>query len=95
MACAIHSGPGRGWPSRQVVGHIRPWCLPVAGKKRIVLKTKSAKGADLLAATVKSGLVVSNGLRSRVRKHPKVAIVLRATEVGGKTYKQRVRVPAR
>jgi hypothetical protein len=24
----------RGWPSRQVVGHIRPWCLPVAGKKR-------------------------------------------------------------
>ena len=69
--------------------------LPVAGKKRIVLKTKSAKGAQLLAATVRSGLVVSKHLRSRVKRHPKVTIVLKATEVGGKAYTQRQRVTVR
>jgi hypothetical protein len=69
--------------------------LPVATKRRIVLRTKSKKGADLLAATVKPGLVVSSSLRKRVRKHPKVTIVLRATDVSGKTFTLRRRVPLR
>jgi hypothetical protein len=69
--------------------------LPVAGKRRIVLRTKSVKGAASLAATVKPGLVVSKGLRSRVKRHPKVTVVLRATDVSGKTFTLRKRVPVR
>jgi hypothetical protein len=35
--------------------------------------------------TRKGALKVSKKLRKRVRKHPKVKVVLRITEVGGRT----------
>jgi hypothetical protein len=69
--------------------------LAKVAKRRLTLRTKRAKGADFLTATVKPGLVASSKLRGRARKHPKVTIVLRATDVSGKTFTLRKRVTVR
>ena len=67
----------------------------LSGKRTLTLRTKSAAGAASIAATVsKRALKVSSGLRRRVSKHPRVTVVLRMTEVGGRvtTLRKRVRV---
>jgi hypothetical protein len=64
-------------------------------KRRLTLRTKRARGADFLTATVKPGLAVSDSLRRRASKHPKVTVVLRATDVSGKTFTLRKRVTVR
>lgn len=69
--------------------------LATARKRLIKLTTKSKKGAPSLAATVRPGLAVSSSLKRRVRKHPKVTIVLRVTDVSGKTFTLRKRVTVR
>jgi hypothetical protein len=61
------------------------------GKRVLRVRTRSAKGAARIAATVSRGaLRVSPKLRARVAKHPKV----RVTDVRGRSYKlaKRVRV---
>lgn len=56
----------------------------LGGTRLLRLRAPSAAGLTSIAATVRKGaLKVSAALRSRVRKHPKVTIVLRITEVGG------------
>jgi hypothetical protein len=62
--------------------------------KRLVLT--SSKGAAQIAATVTRGaLRVSPSLRKRVKNHPKLRVVLRVTDVKGKTFTITKRVSAR
>jgi hypothetical protein len=68
----------------------------LSGKRTLKLRSKSATGKPSIAATVyKGALKVSPGVRKRVRKHPKVKIVLKITEVGGRTTKLTKRVKLR
>jgi hypothetical protein len=70
--------------------------VTLSGKRTLRLRTKSATGAATVAASVsKRALKVSAGLRKRVKKHPKVTVVLRVTEVGGRVTTLRKRVKVR
>jgi hypothetical protein len=68
----------------------------LAGKRLLRLKAKSATGVTSVAAAVRKGaLKVSTKLRRRVGKHPKVTVVLRITEIGGRVTTLRKRVALR
>jgi hypothetical protein len=68
----------------------------LSGKRTLRLRAKSATGLAAIAATVRKGaLKVSPAARGRVRKHPKVTVVLRVTEVGGRVTTLRKRVALR
>jgi hypothetical protein len=68
----------------------------LGGKRTLRLRTKSSAGLASIAASVRKGaLKVSSRLRRRVGKHPKVTIVLRVTEVGGRVTTLRKRVALR
>jgi hypothetical protein len=68
----------------------------LSGKRTLRLRTKSTAGLASIAASVRKGaLKVSSTLRRRVGKHPKVTIVLRVTEVGGRVTTLRKRVALR
>jgi hypothetical protein len=95
LAISVSGGLSFRRPLRVGVRGVSAIKLKGVGKRRITLRTKRAKGADFLTATVKPGLAVSSRLRRRVRKHPKVTIVLRATDVSGKTFTLRKRVTVR
>jgi hypothetical protein len=70
--------------------------VTLSGKRSLRLRTKSTAGATTIAASVsKRALKVSAGLRKRVKKHPKVTVVLRVTEVGGRVTTLRKRVKVR
>ena len=67
----------------------------LSGKRTLRLRSKSATGLASIAASVRKGaLKVSPGVRKRVRKHSKVKLVLRVTEVGGRvtTLKKSVKL---
>lgn len=68
----------------------------LSGRRTLRLRTKSTAGLASIAASVRKGaLKVSSTLRRRVGKHPKVTIVLRVTEVGGRVTTLRKRVALR
>jgi hypothetical protein len=68
----------------------------LSGKRLLKLRTKSATGAASIGAIVSKGaLRVSAALRRRVSKHPKVTVVVRVTEVGGRVTTLRKRVTLR
>jgi hypothetical protein len=61
-----------------------------------VLQLRSTVPAARIGAVVKGGaLRVSAGLRRRLGKSPKLTVVLRATDAGGKAYTLKKRVTAR
>jgi hypothetical protein len=95
LAIALPDGLTYKHPLKVAVKGTSSIGLTVAGKRLITLLTKSAKGAPSLAAVVKPGLVVSRSLQRRVRRHPKVTVVLRVTDVSGKTFTLRKRVTVR
>jgi hypothetical protein len=65
------------------------------GKKTLRLRAKSATGAAAIGAVVSKGaLRVSSSLRRRAKKHPKLRVVLRVTDVSGKVYTLTKRVAA-
>lgn len=68
----------------------------LSGKHTLKLRTKSAKGAAKIAAVLSKGaLKVSKGLRGRIRKHPKVTVKVKVTEVGGRVTTLRKSVTVR
>jgi hypothetical protein len=68
----------------------------LSGKRVLRLRTKSASGAATIGALVSKGaLRVSSGLRGRVAKHPKVTVIVRVTEVGGRLTTLRKAVTVR
>jgi hypothetical protein len=68
----------------------------LGGTRLLRLRAQSVAGLTSIAATVRNGaLKVSPALRGRVRKHPKVTIVLRIAEVGGRVTTLRKSVALR
>jgi hypothetical protein len=66
------------------------------GNKTLRLRAKSADGVAQLGARVTRGaLLVGAGLRKQLSKHPKLLLVVRVTDVDGKTFTLRNRVAAR
>jgi hypothetical protein len=71
-----------------------PKGLSVRGHRTFRVTRK--KGADGIAALVThGGLRVSAALRRRVRRHPKLLVTLRVTDIRGKAFKLEKRVTAR
>ena len=68
----------------------------LSGKHVLVLTARSLAGVTSIKAVVsKRALRVSNALRRRVPKHPKVAIAVRFTELGGRVVTRRKTVTVR
>jgi hypothetical protein len=67
----------------------------LGGRRTLRLRSKSPTGLTSISATARKGaLKISKKLRKRVRKHPKVKLTLRITEVGGRvtTLTKRVKL---
>jgi hypothetical protein len=68
----------------------------LSGKHVLVLTARSLAGVTSIKAVVsKRALRVSNALRRRVPKHPKVAIAVRFTELGGRVVTRHKTVTVR
>jgi hypothetical protein len=68
----------------------------LSGKQVLRLRAKSATGLTSIGALVSKGaLKVSATVRKRVAKHPRVKIILRVTEVGGRVTTLPLRVKLR
>lgn len=66
------------------------------GNRTLRLRAKSSQGlAQLGARVTRRALKVSAALRKQVQGHPKLLVIVRATDVDGKTFTLRTRAPAR
>jgi hypothetical protein len=68
----------------------------LSGKRTLNLQAKSTAGVTSVGALVSKGaLRVSDALRRRVAKHPKVVIAVRFTELGGRVVTRHLTVTVR
>jgi hypothetical protein len=74
----------------------KPVSVALSGKHTMRLVAKSSAGFTGISAVVsKRALHVSNALRKRVRKHPKVSVTMKFTELGGRVLTRKKRVAVR